>query len=168
MRSFFHSRFLLATTLCAGVAFAMSMLFRDFAAKAAVPVTFLLALVPVALIAGRMASVAAAIVTSFIFALYLFEPYGRLAIDSTVDQIELLSFGVASVGVALFSPRPQAPAKKGTQDSSSHPQPYSFLESEDMLKAPHQLETWIAAVGYAVVLTAIVTLLLYFWNSMRY
>ena len=168
MRSFFNSKFLLTTTLCAGVAFAMSVLFRDFAAKAAVPVTFLLALVPVALIAGRMASLVAAIVASIIFALYLFEPYGRLAIDSPVDQIELLCFGVGSLGVALFSPSPQPLAKKGTQDSSGHAPSYSSLQSRDTQKAAHQLETWIAAVGYAVVLTAIVTLLLYFWNSMRY
>ena len=167
MRPFFNSKFLLTTTLYACVAFAMSVLFRDFAAKAAVPVTFLLSLVPVALIAGRMASLVAAIVASFIFALYLFEPYGSLAIHSTVDQIELLCFGVASVGVALFSPNPQALANKDTQDSSGHA-PYCSLESRDTLKASHQLETWIATVGYAVALTAIVTLLLYFWNSMRY
>jgi hypothetical protein len=146
----------------------MSVLFRDFAAKAAVPVTFLLALVPVALIAGRTASLVAAIVAGFIFAVYLFEPYGSLVVRSTVDQIELLCFGVGSLGVALFSPSPQPLAKKGTQDSSGHAPSYSSLQSRDTQKAAHQLETWIAAVGYAVVLTAIVTLLLYFWNSMRY
>jgi len=35
--------------------------------------------------------------------------------------------------------------------ASGHASPYSSLESRDTLNAPHQLETWIATGGYAVV-----------------
>jgi K+-sensing histidine kinase KdpD len=133
--------------LCAGMAFALSMLSRDYAVRAAVPLTFLLTLVPVSLIAGRMTSVVVALVTSFIFAAYLFKPYGSLAISSVVERIELVCFGLAAIGVAYFSPGPEGLAKTtGTTKTSD------------------LLETWIAIVGYAVVFTAIVTLLLHMWN----
>ena len=65
----------------------MSILGRGHAVEGAVPVTFLLALVPVTFIAGRMSSLVVAMVASFIFAVCLFEPYGSLAIRSAMDQV---------------------------------------------------------------------------------
>jgi K+-sensing histidine kinase KdpD len=82
----------------------MSVLYRDFAVKAAVPLIFLIVLIPVAQLSGRMASLAVATIAGFIFAACLFKPYGSLAIRSTADRIELLVFGVAALGVIHFSP----------------------------------------------------------------
>jgi len=147
IRTLLSPKFLIVNVLCAGVAFVMSMLCRDYVVKAAVPVIFLLALIPVALIVGRMASLVVAIVVSFIFAMCLFKPYGSLAISSMVDRIELLCFGLVAVGIVHFSPRPQGLAKTASTIKTSDP-----------------LESWIAIVGYAVVFTAIVTLLLHMWN----
>jgi len=96
MRALLNPTSLLTTVLCAGMALVMSMLGRGHAVGGAVPVIFLLAYVPTTLLAGRMASIVAAMVASFIFAAYL--------------------------------------------------------------------EAWIAIVGYAVGLTAIVTLLINMWK----
>jgi hypothetical protein len=145
----------LTTVLCAGVALVMSMLSRDHAVKAAVPVTFLLALVPAAHIAGRKTSLVVAIVASFMFATCLFEPYGSLAIRSAVDRLELLCFGLAAIGMVYFSPIPRRCSDPAALSSSS--------ESGGTIKTS-DLETWIAIVGYAVGLTAIVTLLLNMWK----
>jgi len=82
----------------------MSVLYRDYAVKAAVPLIFLIVLIPVAQLSGRMASLAVATIAGFIFAACLFEPYGSLAIRSTADRIELLVFGAAALGVIHFSP----------------------------------------------------------------
>ena len=104
MRRLISPSSLLVTVLCAVVAFVMSVLYRDFAVKAAVPLIFLIVLIPVAQLSGRMASLAVATIAGFIFAACLFEPYGSLAIRSAADRIELSVFGVAALGVIHFSP----------------------------------------------------------------
>ena len=103
-RAFFHPTSLLDVVICAGAAFASSVLSRHFSGRAVVPLAFLLVLVGVALIAGRIAGLAAAMVASFIFAAYLFEPYGSLFIRSGVEQIELFCFTLAAAGVLAFFP----------------------------------------------------------------
>ena len=160
MRTLLSPALLLSTLLSVGTAFVLSILCRDYAVKAAVPVTFLLALAAVALVAGRKASLVVAIVAGFIFAVYLFEPYGSLAVRSAVDRLDLLVFALAATGVVYFSPGPEGLTKT----------PSFLLTFEDgaSIKSSDRLETWIAVVGYAVVLTAIVTLLLNVWNSRRY
>jgi K+-sensing histidine kinase KdpD len=155
MRALLGPTSLLTIVLCAGVALVMSALYRDHAVKAAVPVIFLLALVPAAHIAGRMASLVVTIVAGFIFAACLFEPYGSLAIRSAVDQLELLCVGFAAIGMVYFSPTP----RKSSGDAALS----SFSGNRGTIKTS-DLETWIAIVGYAVGLMAIVTLLLSMWK----
>ena len=152
-------RFLLVTLLCAGVAFVLSIVCRGHALKAAVPVVFLLVLIPATQLSGRMASLVVAIVAGFIFATYLFEPYGSLVIRSAVDQIELLCFGFAAMGVIRFSPSAEGLLKTAPQRSSGGTTSSSSSDGRADL-----LESWIALMGYALVLMAIVTLLLYMWN----
>ena len=163
MRSQFTPEFLLATVLCAGIAFGMSILCRNSAAKGAVPVAILLTLAPVAYLVGRRASLVVAIVACFVFAMCLFPPYGSLFIHSKVDGIELLCFGLAAVAVVHFSPGRDAQAKTPAPRHASHAPLSSASESSDTLEVPNQLETWIAVVGYAVAFLAIVTILLYIW-----
>ena len=160
MQRLFSMRFLFVTLLCVGVALVLSMVCRDHALKAAVPVVFLLTLVPASRICGRVASLVVAIVAAFIFAFCLFEPYGSLAIHRLVDQIELLCFGIAAIGVVCLSPGAEALLKTAPQRSSGGGSPPS--SSSGARENP--LESWIALMGYAIVLMAIVTLLLYMWN----
>lgn len=164
MRALLSPTSLLSTTSCAGVALLMSVLCRGHAAKGAVPVTFLLALIPVTLIAGRMGGLVVALVASFIFAASLFEPYGSLAIHSAVDRIELLCFGLAAAGMVHFSPNPEGLAKTAPRRGSGSVPFLLFSESEGTTKTLESLETWIAIVGYAVSSMAIITLLLYMWS----
>jgi K+-sensing histidine kinase KdpD len=146
---------LLTTVLCGGLALGMSMLCRGHAVGGAVPVIFLLALVPVTVIAGRMASLLAAIVASFIFAVFLFEPYGSLAIRSAVDRLELLCFGLAAIGMLYFSPS----TRRHSTGSVFSP----FSEGSATMETS-DLETWIAIVVNAVGLMAIISMLLYLWK----
>jgi len=147
------------------VAFAMSMLGRASGIKAAVPVTLLLALVPVALIVGRMASLLVTIVVSLVFAEWLFEPYGSLVIRSAADRIELLSFGLAAIAVVYYSPSSGGVWQKRHHGYVSGRAPLSSsFESRSTIKTSDPIETWVAIVGYAVVFMALVTLLLSMWN----
>jgi len=153
---------LLTTAVCAAAAFAVSVLSHGHAVKSAVPVTFLLALAPIALIAGRTVGLAVSLVATLIFAAYLYAPYGSLAIHSAVDRVELFCFALAAVAVVYFSPGPNRlanPPKFSGHGSSS-----TMSESGNIVDVADPLETWIAVVGYVVVFSVIVTLLLSVWN----
>ena len=92
---------------CSALALALSLFFRDAAAKRAVPAIFLLALVAVAYLFGRLASLLAAIAAVLIFAVFLFEPYGSLAVDKATDRVELLCFAAFALVMIDFPRKPQ-------------------------------------------------------------
>ena len=92
---------------CSALALALSLFFRDAAAKRAVPAIFLLALVVVAYLFGRLASLLAAIAAVLIFAVFLFEPYGSLAVDKATDRVELLCFAAFALLMIYLPRKPQ-------------------------------------------------------------
>ena len=152
LRRLLGSNFLLVTAFGAGMAILLSLLCRNNGLKPAVPVVFLFALIPSTYVSGRVASLAVATVAGFVFAVCLFEPYGSLALRYGVDRAELLCFALAAIGIILFSPNANSGASgRGSLSSSFRPR-------------AGQLESWIAVVGYAIVLTAMVTLLLNMWK----
>ena len=152
------SKYTLSLILCAVFALTLTFLFREYPVKRAVPVIFALLLVLVTHFFGRVAGLLCAFVGGLIFAVFLFEPYGSLMIRSAADRLELLVFALAATGVVYFSPGPDVLTKAASL-------PSTFAGRS---KSSDRLETWIAVVGYAVVLTAMVTLLLNVLNSMRY
>jgi len=88
------------------LALALSLFFRDAAAKRVVPAIFLLALVAVAYLFGRLASLLAAIAAVLIFAVFLFEPYGSLAVDKATHRVELLCFAAFALVMIYFLRKP--------------------------------------------------------------
>jgi len=127
-----------------------------------VPLTFLLALVPIALMVGRTVGLAVSLVATLTFAAFLYAPYGSLAIYNTVDRIELFCFVLAAVVVVYFSPGPNRlanPPKFSGRGAAS-----TTSESGNAVDTADPLETWIAVVGYVIVFSVIVTLLLSVWN----
>ena len=91
---------------CSALALALSLFFRGAAAKRAVPAIFLLALVAVAYLFGRLASLLAAIAAVLIFAVFLFEPYGSLAVDKATDRVELRCFAAFALVMIYFLRKP--------------------------------------------------------------
>ena len=91
---------------CSALALALSLFFRDAAATRAVPAIFLHALVAVAYLFGRLASLLAAIAAVLIFAVFLFEPYGSLAVDKATDRVELLCFAAFALVMIYFHRKP--------------------------------------------------------------
>jgi hypothetical protein len=55
-----------------------------------------------------------AIIAGFIFAAFLFEPYGSLAIRSATDRLELFGFAILALAVIRFSPPSPHRPKSGT------------------------------------------------------
>ena len=96
---------LLVIVLCGGLALGLSLSFRDGAVKPAVPAIFVLVIVSVAHFCGRLVSLLVAIVGGLVFAAFLFEPYGSLAVNNTADRLVLFWFVLCAV-IAVCLSRP--------------------------------------------------------------
>jgi K+-sensing histidine kinase KdpD len=88
---------------CGGLALAFSFFFREGSIKPAAPATFLLLIISVAHLWGRLASLLVTMVGGLVFAAFLFEPYGSLTVCNAADRIVLLLFTLSAVGVACLS-----------------------------------------------------------------
>ena len=97
---------LLVIVLCGGLALGLSLSFRDGAVKPAVPAIFFLLIISVAHFCGRLASLLAAIVGGLVFAAFLFEPYGSLAVYNSADRVILLWFALCAVVAVCLSTKP--------------------------------------------------------------
>lgn len=97
---------LLVIVLCGGLAFALSLFFRDRALKPAAPAIFLLVVILVAHFFGRLASLLVTVAGSLVFAAFLFEPYGSLAMCNATDRIILSLFALCAIVAVLLSKKP--------------------------------------------------------------
>jgi K+-sensing histidine kinase KdpD len=98
--------------LCGGLAFALSFFFRGGPLKPAAPAIFLLMIISVAHFWGRLASLFAAVVGGLVFAAFLFEPYGSLAVCNAADRIVLLLFALSAIAVVCLSRNSDTRPKK--------------------------------------------------------
>jgi K+-sensing histidine kinase KdpD len=81
-RSFPRLKFVLGMGLCAAAAASLCFLFRNSSAKSTVPLLFIGLLFAVAVRFGALAGILGTISSAAIFALFLFEPLHRLAINN--------------------------------------------------------------------------------------
>ena len=103
MRNFLKS--VLSILLGGALAFALAILCRDYQVKRAVPAIFVVVLVLIAQLAGRMASLLTALVGGLIFAVHLFEPYGNLVVGSAADRMILYCFALVALVLAYAFPQ---------------------------------------------------------------
>ena len=106
------SKYTLSLILCAVFALTLTFLFREYPVKRAVPVIFALLLVLVTHFFGRVAGLLCAFVGGLIFAVFLFEPYGSLAVGSTTDRVTLFCFALVALVVVYLFPQPQRAQKR--------------------------------------------------------
>jgi len=97
-------KYVLSVVLAGALALALAILLRDYPMKRAVPAIFVLFLVLIAQLVGRLASLLVACLAGLIFAVYLFEPYGDLRVASATDRIVLSCFALVAVVLAYLSP----------------------------------------------------------------
>ena len=99
-------RFLLGVVACAGTAALLCVFLREEGdIKRVAPVICLQVVIAMSLLVGRLAGMIGSIVASLTFALFLFPPYGSLAIESPAERVILTSFQFISLGVALMARR---------------------------------------------------------------
>ena len=101
MRS--KSETLLVILVCGGLALALSFYFRKSSVKPAAPAVFLLLIISVAHVWGRLASLFVAILGGLVFAAFLFEPHGSLVVINADDRIVLLLFALSAIAVVCLS-----------------------------------------------------------------
>ena len=89
--------------LCGGLALALSFFFRGGSLTPAAPAIFLLLIISVGHFWGRLASLLIAMVGGLVFAAFLFEPYGSLAVGNAADRIVLLLFALSALAVVCLS-----------------------------------------------------------------
>jgi K+-sensing histidine kinase KdpD len=105
----------LAILVCAALATGLSLFFRGYGLRLAVPVMFLLVVIAVAQLCNRLATTLIATAAGLIFALVLFEPYGSLAVRDVGDRLALTGFAAAAFAAVCMSPRPaRQPAAQGS------------------------------------------------------
>jgi len=93
----------LVILLCGGLALALSFSFREGSVRPAALAIFLLLIISVGHFWGRLASLLVALSGGLVFAAFLFEPYGSLAVCNAADRIALLSFLLSAVAVVCLS-----------------------------------------------------------------
>src|SRR5437870_2189369 len=73
--------------------------------RSVMPWLFLLLVIPITHLCGRLSAVSGATLATLIFAFFLFPPLGSPVVHDTADRITLISFQVGAIVVAyLCSP----------------------------------------------------------------
>jgi K+-sensing histidine kinase KdpD len=92
----------LGTLLCATLAVAVSILGQTKPGKSALPIWFLAVVMLIVFRFGSLAGILGTIVSGAIFALYLFEPFGRLAVHDQVQKDNLMWMVLIGLVISIF------------------------------------------------------------------
>jgi hypothetical protein len=103
---------LLVVVLCGGLALVLSLFFRDGPVKPAVPATFFLLIISLAHFCGRLASLLVAIADGLVFAPFLFEPSGSLAVCNAAGRLVLFWFALCGIAAVCLSTKPDTRFKQ--------------------------------------------------------
>jgi K+-sensing histidine kinase KdpD len=97
---------LLGTILCGTLAFCVSLMGQSKPGKSGLPIWFLAAVMLIVFFFGSLAGVLGTILSAIIFAVYLFEPLGRLAVHDEVQKNNLMWMALVGVVLSLFGRPP--------------------------------------------------------------
>jgi len=97
----------LGSVLCAALSAAVSFLGRSQTGKSALPIWFLAVVTVIVFRFGSLAGVLGTILSAMIFAAYLFEPLGRLAVHNTDQKNNLMWMVLVGLAISMFG-QPQA------------------------------------------------------------
>jgi len=101
----FNRKSLVGVAVYAGFAGIFSYFLRDDQIRSVIPWVFLLLVIPITHLCGRLSAVSGATLATLIFAFFLFPPLGSPVVHDTADRITLISFQVGAIVVAyLCSP----------------------------------------------------------------
>lgn len=88
--------------LCAILAAAVALMGENKPGKSVLPIWFLAVLMVAVFVFGSLAGILGTILSGIIFATYLFEPLGRLAVHETIQKNNLMWMVVIGLALSLF------------------------------------------------------------------
>ncbi len=95
----------LGAGFCAGVAALLCAFTNDgWEFRLSAPIICLQSIILASLFWGRLSGLAGGILAGLTFAIWLFPPVGRLAVDNPMDRMMLLFFGLGALVIVLLSP----------------------------------------------------------------
>ena len=107
----------LGTVLCAAVAALFSFTGQSQSGKSALPIWFLAVVMAIVFRFGSLAGALGTILSGMIFAAYLFEPLGRLAVHNTDQKNNLMWMVLVGLAISLFGP-PQAKKRLSSEENT--------------------------------------------------
>jgi K+-sensing histidine kinase KdpD len=103
----------LGAILCGALAVVVTILGQSKPGKAALPIWFLAAIMLTIFRFGSLAGILGTIGSAITFALYLFEPIGRLAVHDQGQKDHLMWMLLIGLALSIFAPRRASnPAKE--------------------------------------------------------
>ena len=97
---------LLGTLSCVALAAAASLIGQSKPGKSALPIWFLAVIMVIVFRFGSTAGIWGTILSGMIFAAYLFEPLGRLAIHNTDQKNNLMWMVLVGLAISMFGRSP--------------------------------------------------------------
>jgi K+-sensing histidine kinase KdpD len=98
---------LLGTVLCGALAVAISLMGQGKPGKSTLPIWFLAAVMLIIFRFGSLAGVLGTIASGIIFAVYLFEPLGQLAVHNEVQKNNLIWMVLVGLALSIFGCPPE-------------------------------------------------------------
>jgi K+-sensing histidine kinase KdpD len=109
----FRWKAVLGAILCGTLAVVVTVLGQNKPGKAALPIWFLAAIMLTIFRFGSMAGILGTIFSAITFALYLFEPLGRLAVHDATQKDHLMWMLLVGLALSIFGRPPDSkPAKE--------------------------------------------------------
>jgi len=102
--------------LCGTLAIAVSLLAQSKPGKSALPIWFLAAVMVIVLRFGSMAGVLGTIVSAIVFAVFLFDPLGRLAVHDAVQKNNLMWMVLVGLTLSIFGRVPESKSNSTGKD----------------------------------------------------
>jgi K+-sensing histidine kinase KdpD len=97
---------LLGSILCGSLALIVSLMGHDKPGKSILPIWFLAVVMVIVFRFGSMAGVLGTILSGIIFAIYLFEPFHRLAVHDAIAKNNLMWMLLAGLALSIFGRPP--------------------------------------------------------------
>jgi K+-sensing histidine kinase KdpD len=96
----------LGTILCGAFAIVVTLLGQSKPGKSALPIWFLAAIMLTIFCFGSLAGILGTICSAITFALYLFEPLGRLAVHDPAQKNHLMWMVLVGLALSIFGRPP--------------------------------------------------------------
>lgn len=107
----------LGTVLCVALATAVSLMEQSKPGKSALPIWFLAVIMAIVFRFGSLAGIWGTILSGIVFAAYLFEPIGSLAVHNAEQKDNLMWMVLIGLAISIFVHPPDNKAASSNENT---------------------------------------------------